>query len=162
MPFQIARRVIVLALAASTQFHASELAGVFATIQSTPSLPKGAAAGCGMEMLTDTKGIDFKPYIHNVYLSVKKSWFASMPPSVGKGQQGVNAVEFRILQDGNVPKDFLKMTSASGKNDFDAASVQAVREAAPFSHLPEKFSQPFITLRFTFYYNVAIPQGSSR
>src|SRR5215469_14382237 len=111
MPFQIARRVIVLALAASTQFHASELEGVFATIQSIPALPKGAAAGCGMEMLTDTKGIDFKPYIHDVYLSVKKSWFASMPPSVGKGQQGVNAVEFRILQDGSVPKDFLKMTS---------------------------------------------------
>ena len=45
-----------------------------------------------MEMLTDTEGIDFKPYIHDVYLSVKKSWFAGMPPSVGKGQQGVNAV----------------------------------------------------------------------
>jgi hypothetical protein len=32
------------------------------------------------------------------------------------------------------------------------------RETAPFSHLPENFSQPFIELRFTFYYNLPIPQ----
>src|SRR6516164_8272229 len=118
MPFHIARRVVVLALVASTQFHATETVGVFTskgiTLQSTASLPKGVTAGCGIDMLTETEGVDFKSYIREVYLSVKKSWFASMPPSVGKGQQGVNAVEFRILQNGNVPNDFLKVTSGSG------------------------------------------------
>jgi outer membrane biosynthesis protein TonB len=47
------------------------------------------------------------------------------------------------------------MVRSSEKSDFDAASSQAVREAAPFNHLPQKFSKPFIEVRFTFYYNVA-------
>ena len=62
-------------------------------------------------------------------------------------------MEFRVLQDGNVTKDSLKITASSRKSDLDAASLQKVREAAPFSHLPEKFTQPFVELRFTFYYN---------
>lgn len=166
MFFRVAHRIVVFALAASTPFLATQTAGVFAskavTLQSAGSLPKGVTAACGIEMLTNTQGVDFNPYIRDVYLSVKKSWYAGMPPSVVKGQQGVNALEFRILQDGNIPKDFPKITSSSGKNDLDAASVQAIRGAAPFAHLPDKFSQPFVTLRFTFYYNVPIPPGPSR
>ena len=42
---------------------------------------------------------------------------------------------------GNIPKGFPKLTSGTGKNDLDSASVQAIREAAPFAHLPDKFSQ---------------------
>ena len=80
-----------------------------------------------------------------------------MPPSVEKGEQGVNSVEFHILQNGTVPKDSVKMGFQSGKTALDAASLQAVREAAPINHLPDKFSQPFIVLRITFYYNVKPP-----
>ncbi len=52
------------------------------------------------------------------------------------------------------------MVLSSGKSDFDASSLQGIREALPFGHLPEKFAQPFIVLRFTFYYNLPIPQSS--
>lgn len=109
----------------------------------------------GLEMLSDTEGIDFNAYLREVYLSVKKRWVANMPPSAEKGQQGSNTVEFRVLRDGNVPKDYSRIVIRSEKSDFDAASLQAIREAAPFSHLPEKFSQPFIVLRITFYYNIS-------
>ena len=51
------------------------------------------------------------------------------------------------------------MVSRSEKKDFDAASLRAIREAAPFEHLPEKFSQPFIVLRFHFYYNLPLPKS---
>jgi len=117
----------------------------------------GSAAG-GIEILTDTEGVNFNSYIKEVYSSVKKRWFSNMPPSIEKGNQGVNAVEFRILQDGTVPQDFVKMVQHSGKSDLDAASLEAVREAGPFSHLPEKFSQPFVLLRFNFYYNLKPPK----
>lgn len=78
-----------------------------------------------------------------------------MPPSVESGQQGINTVQFRVLKDGTVPEDFLKLVFSSEKKDLDEASLQGVRKAAPFSHLPETYSQPFIVLRFTFYYNIA-------
>jgi TonB family protein len=90
---------------------------------------------------------------------VKKRWYANMPPSIEKGQQGTNTIEFLVLQDGSVPKDSLRMVENSGKSDFDAASLQGVREVMPFNPLPAPFSKPFIVLRFTFYYNVPIPRN---
>lgn len=63
-------------------------------------------------MLTDTEGVDFNSYLRDVYLSVKKHWFANMPPSVEKGQQGTNTIEFHVLQDGSVPKDSIKIVTS--------------------------------------------------
>ena len=115
-------------------------------------------AGCAVELLTDPEGADLHSTLRAAYRSVKDRWFANMPPSIEKGNQGVNAVEFRVLQDGSVPNEFLKMTYGSGKSDLDAASLQAIREAAPLGHLPETFSKPLIVLRFTFYYNIDPPK----
>lgn len=123
--------------------------------QSGPS-PKGTAA-CTFKMLSETEGVDFDFYLRDLYLSVRKQWFAKMPGSVVRGQRETNTVEFRVLQDGSVPKESLKIVVSSEKNDFDEASLQAVRNAAPFNHLPEKFSKPDIVLRFTFYYNLPLP-----
>lgn len=44
-------------------------------------------AGCAIQMLSDTQGVNFNSYLRDVYLSVRKCWFANMPPSVEKGQQ---------------------------------------------------------------------------
>ena len=123
--------------------------------QSAGSTPKPGQLGAGLEMLTDTEGIDFNTYLRTVYISVRQNWYAGMPASVQTGQKGVNRVEFRVMQDGKVPKDFLKLTGPSEKEDLDGASLTAIRAAAPFGHLPEKFSQPSIALRITFYYNMA-------
>ena len=108
-----------------------------------------------MELLSDTNGVDFNPYLRELYQAVKKRWFANMPPSIEKGQQGKNTVEFRVLRDGNVPGDSVKMVFSSEKSDFDAASMETVHDAAPFNHLPEKFSMPYIVVRFTFFYNLS-------
>lgn len=108
-------------------------------------------------MLSEREGVDFDFYLRDLYVSVRKRWLAKMPGSVVRGQQGTNTIEFRVLQDGSVPKDSLKIVVSSGKNDFDEASLQAVRNAAPFNHLPEKSSKPDIVLRFSFYYNLPLP-----
>jgi TonB family protein len=156
MLFQTASRLLMLTVLASISIQTTETA---AFPKQDVSQPSGSAqvpkVSCGMQLLTNTEGVDFGRYLEEVYRSVKKSWFANMPPSVEKGKQGANQVEFRVLQGGNIPKDSLKVVVSSQKSDFDAASVQAIREAAPFRHLPEKFSQPFIVMRFTFYYNLA-------
>jgi TonB family protein len=92
-----------------------------------------------LEVLTPSKGGDFNSYLYGLYVSVKDKWHASMPPSVQQGQRGVNAVQFRVLQDGRVSDDFLKLQASSCKKDFDKASLGAVRKAAPFNHLPRTF-----------------------
>jgi TonB family protein len=111
----------------------------------------------GIEMLTPTEGVDFNGYLRNVYGTTKKRWFANMPASVAKGNKGINSVEFRILQDGTVPKEFMKIKAPSGKADLDEASLAGIRAAAPFAKLPAEFTGPYIELRFTFYYNLAPP-----
>jgi TonB family protein len=151
-------RFLLVALLAGTQFRTLETTlayqGKNAPSQSSNPAPKVGGAACTMTLVTNTEGVDFSPYLREVYGAVKKRWFANMPPSIEKGQQGTNTVEFRVLRDGNVPKDFLKMVSSAGKSDFDAASLEGVREAAPFSQLPEKSSMPYIVVRFTFFYNL--------
>jgi hypothetical protein len=63
--------------------------------------------------------VDFNDYLRDLYLSsVKKRWYANMPPSIEKGQQGTNTIEFRDLQDGSVPKDSLRMVENSGEERF--------------------------------------------
>ena len=153
-------RFLVLTFLASTQLQTLEGAEAVQGKNAPPhsNAPTYGKAACAIEMLTDTDGVNFNSYLREVYSSVKKRWFANMPPSIEKGQQGQNTVQFHVLQDGSVPKDSLEIVSSSEKSDFDAASMQGIREAIPFNHLPEKFSQPFIVLRLTFYYNLPIPQ----
>lgn len=49
---------------------------------------------------------------------------ANMPPSVEKGQQGINTAQLRILADGNVLKDFVKLVVSSETADLDVASLE--------------------------------------
>jgi TonB family protein len=148
-------RVLVLALVASTQIQVPEATAAYQSKDAPARVSdsKVGRAACTMELVSDAQGVDFNSYLREVYLAVKKKWFANMPPSIEKGQQGKTTVEFRVLRDGNIPKDSPKMVSSSEKSDFDAASLEAVREAAPFSHLPEKASLRYIVVRFTFFYN---------
>jgi hypothetical protein len=147
-----ANRLLVLAMLVSLPFQTVPDGDVPQSGDSTPR--HGQVRSSGLEMLTDTEGIDFNPYLFTAVHSVRQNWFAVIPPSVESGQPGVNTAEFRILQDGKVPADFLKLTVHSGKEEFDRASLTAIRASTPFSHLPEKFSHPFIALRITFYYNM--------
>src|SRR5215467_464704 len=104
-------------------------------------------------MLTDAEDFDWKAFGISLYSSVIKSWIANMPDSVQEGQQGKNSVTFRVLRDGSVPDESVTLVSASDTSELDEASLRAIRAAAPFCHLPEKCSQPFILLCTVFYYN---------
>lgn len=151
MIFESVGRLLIVVLLTAVPFQAD------AKVQSSGALQDGTSAqraGVGIELLTPTGGVDLNNYLHWVYMTTKKRWFANMPASVAKGQKGINTVEFRVLQDGSVPKEFMKMKLSSGHTDLDEASLKGIREAAPFAKLPEKFSQPYIELRFTFYYNL--------
>ena len=113
-----------------------------------------AKAYAAVEMLTPDEGTDFSAYLTSVYLSVKREWLAQMPPSVEKGERGIVQVEFRVQRDGKVPADSVKLTTHSYKDELDRVARSAIQAAAPFNTLPSKFSQPFIDLRMTFFYNI--------
>ena len=147
MNFQTAIRLSMLALLVA--FQANPALG-----QSASSVPQDKRPVAAIEILTDTEGVDFNEYFRGLYLAIKAKLYAGMPSSVALGESGLNVIQFRVLQDGAVPEDFMKLRVGSGKRDLDDASLQAIRKAAPFKHLPEKYSQPFIELRINFNYNV--------
>lgn len=109
-----------------------------------------------VEMLTPTDGVDFRDYLARVYASVKRNWFAVMPPSVSLGDQGIVVLQFKIMQDGSVPSDEPNLLQTSQKEPLDRAAVSSVRASNPFGPLPSAYKRPYIELRFSYYYNIPI------
>jgi hypothetical protein len=114
-------------------------------------------AGAGIQMLTDTEGVDFDDYLRRVYLTVKQNWFSVMPASVQLGDQGVVSLQFKIMKDGSVPSGDPAQVFSSGKEPLDRAAFSSIRASNPFQPLPSAFKGPYIELRFTYYYNIQPP-----
>jgi len=119
---------------------------------------RGPTAGAGIQLLTDTEGVNFDDYLRRVYITVKQNWFAVMPPSVQLGDQGVVSLQFKIMRDGTVPDGDPQRVFGSGKEPLDRAAISSIRASNPFPQLPPQFKGPYIELRFTYYYNLPIPQ----
>ena len=113
-------------------------------------------AGAGIQMLTDTEGVDFNDYLRRVYITVKQNWFAVMPASVELGERGKVSLQFKIMRDGSVTSDDPHLVFGSGKEPLDRAAVSSIRASNPFPQLPPQFKGPFIELRFTYFYNLPI------
>ncbi len=114
-------------------------------------------ARAGVQMLTDTEGIDFNDYLHRVYIKVQQNWYAVMPASVQLGDQGVVSLQFKIMSDGSVPDGEPVQVFSSGKEPLDRAAFSSIRGSNPFQPLPSGFKAPYIELRFTYYYNLTPP-----
>ena len=99
--------------------------------------------------------MDLRPYLAALMSAVKRKWYEGMPTSARQGDKGEVSVQFRVQQDGKLLDSSLKVASSSGKKDLDDASLNAIRSAAPFSHLPNKFPQRSIEMRVHFQYNMA-------
>jgi outer membrane biosynthesis protein TonB len=112
------------------------------------------SAYAGIQLLTPTEGVDFNDYLARVYQSVKRNWFAVMPPSVELGDKGVVSLQFKILRNGGVPDGEPVTVFGSGKEPLDRAAISSIRASNPFGPLPSAFSGPYIELRFTYYYNL--------
>jgi len=113
--------------------------------------------GAGIEMLTDTEGVDFNDYFRRIYYIVKGNWEAVMPPSVSLGEQGVVSLHVKIMRDGSVPDPEPVMVYGSGKEPLDRAAVSSIRASNPFPPLPAQFKGPYIEVRYTYYYNIQPP-----
>lgn len=116
-------------------------------------------AAAGIQMLTDTEGIDFNDYLRRVYLTVQRNWYAVMPASVELGDQGIVSLQFKIMKNGAVPDGDPAQVFSSGKEPLDRAAFSSIRASNPFPPLPPGFKAEYIELRFTYYYNLEPPRN---
>jgi TonB family protein len=107
----------------------------------------------GLEVLSDTKGVDFGPYLDRVIFIVKRNWYAvipeaAMPPILKKGTV---TIDFAILKDGKVGG--MQLRGESGDISLDRAAWSGITASNPFPPLPSQFTGQYLALRFHFLYN---------
>jgi len=114
---------------------------------------RGTNVRGGLEVLSDTMGVDFGPYLQRVLHDVRQNWYSLIPesaraPIMKKGKVGI---EFAILKDGSVAG--MKLVSSSGDVALDRGAWGGIRASDPFPPLPKEFGGQYLALRFGFYYN---------
>ncbi len=103
--------------------------------EDTPRIPGVVPSPCNdcsaLQLLSDPKNVDFKPYLLQVLALVKKNWMAVIPDSARLGRKGIVVLKFTIDRRGAVPS--LEFSTPSG-NDFDHAASPVSARRCP-SHL---------------------------
>lgn len=119
-------------------------------------LGPGASSGkirSNMDVLSDTMGVDFGPYLSRVLQNVRLNWY-NLIPEVARAplmKKGKVSIEFVILKDGRVAG--MQIKGPSGDVSLDRAAWGGITASNPFSPLPTEFRGPYLALRFHFYYN---------
>ncbi|HEX3986501.1 MAG TPA: TonB family protein [Acidobacteriaceae bacterium] len=121
--------------------------------QGAPSQHQGMQGA--VDILSDTMGVDFGPYIQRVIWDTKRAWYPIIPEEARSpiNKQGKVLIRFRILPDGSV--ESMQLESPSGDVALDRSAWAGITGASPFPPLPKAFKGPFLELRFYFLYNIA-------
>ena len=114
----------------------------------------GAKALDQAEILTDTMGVDFGPYLTRIVQIVRQNWYSLMPPSVYPPilKQGKLSIEFVILKDGKMTG--MVVHTSSGDVALDRAAWGSITASTPFPPLPKEFPGQLLGLRFYYFYNL--------
>jgi len=113
----------------------------------------GAKTVGQLDVLSDTMGVDFGPYLSRVVQNVRANWYniipeVARPPIMKKGKL---SIEFAILKDGKVAG--MKLATGSGDVALDRAAWGGITASNPFPPLPQEFGGQYLYLRFNFFYN---------
>lgn len=127
------------------------------------SVPFGGNYGSGirpkvdtrgdLEILSDTLGVDFGPYLKRLRQTVQDHWDQLIPQSAlpPEMKKGIVTIEFAILKDGSIAG--LRVITGSGDVALDRAAYGAITYSVPLPHLPAQFGGDYLLLRAKFFYN---------
>src|SRR5208337_1026877 len=98
-----------------------------------------------LEILSDTQGVDFGPYLQRILRDVRVNWYNAIPESA-QMKHGNLIIEFAITKDGKVAG--MKLVATSGDIPLDRAAWAGITASDPFPPLPNEFTGQFLALRF--------------
>ena len=113
---------------------------------------QGRAFG-NLDVLSDTMGVDFGPYLQQVLYRVRTNWYNLIPESAKAPimKKGKLSIEFAILKNGGIGG--MRLAATSGDVALDRGAWGGITSSAPFPPLPSEFAGQYLSLRFNFYYN---------
>jgi TonB family protein len=122
------------------------------TIPSPNRAPSSGPVRSNLQLLSDPKGVDFKPYLIQVLAAVRTNWLAVIPESARMGRRGRVLIQFIVDRNGGVPK--LVIAESSGTAALDRAAVAGITASYPFPPLPAAFPSDEVRLQLAFSYNL--------
>ena len=137
----------------ATETRADDAGATRRPAQADPCATRAKLEHGQLEVLSDTQGIDFGPYLTKVVTTVRDSWYSVIPPSAypPTRKQGRVAIEFAIQSDGTIRSEKVEVSSGDATLDQSAfAGIGKLR----FDPLPKDYSGEQVNLRFHFYYNL--------
>src|SRR5258708_8440319 len=103
-----------------------------------------------LEILSDTQGVDFGPYLQRILQEVKDNWYRLIPESA-EMKKGKLSIEFAITKDGQFAG--MKLVATSGDPPLDRAAWCGITASNPLPPLPPSSKQPYLPLPFPSFYN---------
>lgn len=106
----------------------------------------------GLEILSDTQGVDFQPYLKDAIHQIYGQWLKLMPdearPQLMKGD---TQIRFTINPDGTIAAMHLDKSALD--EELNRAAWGAITGVGKFSPLPSAFHGPDLELRIHFVAN---------
>lgn len=108
-------------------------------------------------------GMDMNPYIRRIYRIVQSSWNPLVPKEAGPpvNKSGEVLICFKILPNGHLMEGGMMLGGRSGDVALDRAAWGAISTSV-FPPLPAEFKEPYLEVRFQFFYNPDRKQAQSR
>jgi TonB family protein len=114
---------------------------------------QGGTVHSQLDILSDTQGVDFGPYLERILHTVRMNWYnlipeVARPPLMKRGKV---SIEFAITKNGQIAG--MRLAGQSGDVSLDRAAWGGITASNPFPPLPSEFSGQYLALRFHFFYN---------
>lgn len=123
-----------------------------ASSSASPRSQSGQEPASTFEVLSDTQGVDFGPYLRSVLHSVQAKWQTLLPAKVQKPTlaKGVTAIRFKISPDGKVSG--MSLDASTHDDELNRAAWNAIK-GQQFAPLPAAFTGPNLEIRILFRVN---------
>ncbi len=107
----------------------------------------------GYEVLSDTEGVDFGPYLTKILREIKATWLPLIPeearPPLNK--QGETLIRFTILPDGRLGQ--MALDGSTHDDALNRAAWGSITGVGVFPPLPANFKGPNLELRIHYLVN---------
>ena len=120
-------------------------------------LPRHPGAGAGgVQILSDTQGVDFNSWIRRWYFETEHTWDPLIPDEVNAPilKSGMVVIRFKVLPNGRLmdPGGVI-LEGRSGDTALDRAAWGALT-GSNYPPLPSEFHGPYLEMRAIFMYNM--------
>ncbi len=110
-------------------------------------------AQTGVDVLSDTMGVNFDPYLKKIIREIYNTWLPLIPeearPPLNK--QGVTEIRFTILPDGHIGA--MHLDGSSHDDAINRAAWGSITGVGQFPPLPSEFHGPNLELRIHYLVN---------